>query len=132
MTALLTGCTLTNAPTDNAQPEKNTQLNAPKNIQHNGKNYQLTADSDLGTIARFVYLEGKDTLENWNSEIELLHDRNQEQRTLTERQALREKIYRNTGVKHFDLQQKNNALYSFVIYSPPPTHTQLASQRSAR
>lgn len=121
MTALLTGCTLTNAPTDNAQPEKNTQLNAPKNIQHNGKNYQLTADSDLGTIARFVYLEGKDTLENWNSEIELLHDRNQEQRTLTERQALREKIYHNTGVKHFDLQQKNNALYSFVIYPPTPT-----------
>lgn len=122
MTALLTGCTITNAP-NNTPTEKHTQLNAPQTLQHNGKNYQRKADSDLGTIARFVYLEDKDSLENWNSEIELLHDRNQEQRTLTERQALREKIYRNTGVKHFDLQQKNNALYSFVIYSPTPTQS---------
>ena len=101
MTSLLTGCTITNAP-NNTPTEQHTQLNAPQTLQHNGKNYQRKADSDLGTIARFVYLEDKDSLENWNSEIELLHDRNQ---------------------KHFDLQQKNNALYSFVIYSPTPTQS---------
>ncbi|MDD7426515.1 MAG: 6-phosphofructokinase [[Actinobacillus] rossii] len=123
MTALLAGCTLNNGSSNPDVPvEPQVQLNAPKSIKHNGKIYKLKADRDLGTIARFVYLEGKDTLANWNSEIELLHDRNVEARSLTARAALRQKIYRNTGVEHFDLSEKNNALYSFVIY--PPSQTQ--------
>ena len=123
LTALLTGCTLTGTPERPEIPaDKQVQLNVPKRIKHNGKIYQLKADRDLGTIVRFVYFEGKETPANWNSEIEILHDRNVENRSLTERKELRQRVYHNTGVQHFNLDEKNQALYSFVIY--PPTETQ--------
>ncbi|PVX38833.1 hypothetical protein C8D76_10754 [Pasteurella langaaensis DSM 22999] len=122
LTALLTGCTLTGTKNPLEIPQdQQVQLNAPKTIKHNNKTYKLKADHDLGTIARFVYFEGKDTATNWNSEIELLHDRNFENRDLTERVKLREKVYQNTGVKHFNLDKRDQALYSFVIYSPTET-----------
>ena len=80
---------------------KLTQLNVPTQLEHNGKNYALTGSQDLETIARYVYIAKPDTLENWQSEIEILFDRNQPARSIKERIALRERIYRNTGVKDF-------------------------------
>ncbi|SPX42331.1 ATPases of ABC transporters with duplicated ATPase domains-containing protein [Haemophilus influenzae] len=83
---------------------KLTQLNVPTQLEYNGKHYVLTGSQDFETIARYVYIAKPDTLENWQSEIEILFDRNQSERSIKERIALRERIYRNTGVKdfHFD------------------------------
>ena len=103
---------------------KLTQLNVPTQLEHNGKNYALTGSQDLETIARYVYIAKPDTLENWQSEIEILFDRNQPARSIKERIALRERIYRNTGVTdfHFDAIPENstnpNELNGYVIYSP--------------
>ena len=80
---------------------KLTQLNVPTQIEHNGKNYVLAGSQDLDTIARYVYVANPDTLENWQSQIEVLFDRNHPPRSIKSRIALRERIYRNTGVKHF-------------------------------
>ncbi|KAL0983123.1 hypothetical protein [Haemophilus influenzae] len=103
---------------------KLTQLNVPTQLEYNGKHYVLTGSQDFETIARYVYIAKPDTLENWQSEIEILFDRNQSERSIKERIALRERIYRNTGVKdfHFDAIPKNstnpNELNGYVIYSP--------------
>jgi len=123
LTALLTGCTLTDTSHHSEIPaDKLVQLKVPETIKHNNKTYRLKAERDLGTIARFVYFEGKETPNNWSSEIELLHDRNIENRDLTARAQLREKVYQNTGVEHFNLDKRDQVLYSFVIY--PPTESQ--------
>ena len=123
MTALLTGCTLTDTAHRTEIPaDQQVQLKVPETIKHNDRIYKLKAQRDLGTIARFVYFAGKETPNHWGSEIELLHDRNVEKRSLTQRAQLREKVYQNTGVEHFNLDERNQALYSFVIY--PPTETQ--------
>ena len=50
------------------------QLQTPEKIEYNGKTYKLTASQDLDTIARYVYLAEPDTLENWQSQIEVLLD----------------------------------------------------------
>lgn len=103
---------------------KLTQLNVPTQLEYNGKHYVLTGSQDLGTIARYAYISKPDTLENWQSEIEILFDRNQPVRSIKERIALRERIYRNTDVKdfHFDAIPENstnpNELNGYVIYSP--------------
>ena len=54
---------------------KVSQLQTPEKIEYNGKTYKLTASQDLDTIARYVYLAEPDTLENWQSQIEVLLDR---------------------------------------------------------
>lgn len=77
---------------------KVSQLQTPEKIEYNGKTYKLTASQDLGTIARYVYLMEPDTLENWQSQIEVLFDRDLV-RTIEQRVTLREKVYRNLGVK---------------------------------
>ena len=81
---------------------KVSQLQAPEKIEYNGKTYKLTASQDLDTIARYVYLAEPDTLENWQSQIEVLLDRDVT-RSIEQRVALREKVYRNLGVKDFKI-----------------------------
>ncbi|MCK3658583.1 6-phosphofructokinase [Pasteurellaceae bacterium Pebbles2] len=113
----LSGCTLTpNSQIESAEPQ--VQLNAPKVVKHNGKNYQLKAQKDLGTMVRYVYFNKKETGKNWKSAVELLHDRNVQRLSLEERIKLREKVYKNNGVEHFNLTQTDGDLYAFVIYAP--------------
>lgn len=94
------------------------KLSVPEKIEYKKHTYFLTGQQDLGSIARFFYLEKKDSLETWKSAVELLHDRNYMQQSLDDRIALRKRVYSNTGVKHFKFQQKNGDLYAFVIYEP--------------
>lgn len=69
-------------------------------------------------MARYFYLPKEHTVENWQSAVELLHDRNREKRSLSDRITLRRHVYQNNGVKQFNLYLKDNELYSFVIYEP--------------
>lgn len=94
------------------------QLAVSEVIDHSGQSYYLASQQDLGTIARYVYVPKGETAEQWHSAIELLQDRNWQQRTLEERIALRKRVYRNTGVEHFDIYSKKNELFAFVIYDP--------------
>ncbi|MDY0501804.1 hypothetical protein NMU76_05680 [Pasteurella multocida] len=94
------------------------QLVAPQQITHNQHTYTLATQQDLGNLARFFYLEEGESVENWKSAVELLFDRNPMQVSLGDRIALRQRVYKNTGVKHFKLQQQQETLYSFVIYEP--------------
>ncbi|HBO37784.1 MAG TPA: 6-phosphofructokinase, partial [Pasteurellaceae bacterium] len=115
--SLLSGCTLL--------PQKNNvsaTLDAPKNLKHNGKNYYLSYNKDLGSVARYMYLEKKENTKNWKSAVELLLDRNEEDLSLGERIELREKVYKNTGIEHFNLYEKDDMLYGFVIYAPSAQH----------
>ncbi|AAU36982.1 MULTISPECIES: hypothetical protein [Basfia] len=119
--SFLAGCVGSSTlPQKNA--EKLPHIEVPKEIVHNGKTYYLRAQQDLGSVARYVYLENKENLKNWKSEIEILNDRNTEQRSIADRIALREKVYKNTGVEHFQLMEKDDSLYAFVIYAPSAQH----------
>jgi len=103
---------------------KVSQLQTPEKIEYNGKTYKLTASQDLDTIARYVYLAEPDTLENWQSQIEVLLDRDLS-RSIEQRVALREKVYRNLGVKDFKIlanstnpKKPATELNGYVIYAP--------------
>lgn len=99
-------------------------LDVPQQIQYNGKNYQLNASQDLGTMARFVYVVAPETWDNWQSQIELLLDRNIQPTSIKERIVLRERVYRNLDVADFKLTplaDKNKPAYglnAYVIYAP--------------
>lgn len=103
---------------------KLTQLTVPNQIEYHGKQYQLAGSQDLDTIARYVYLTAPDTLQQWQSQIEVLFDRNHPPKTIPERIALRERIYHNTGVNYFAFQtqpkdaKQPQALTGYVIYTP--------------
>ena len=86
---------------------KVSQLQIPEKIEYNGKTYKLTASQDLDTIARYVYLAEPDTLENWQSQIEVLLDRDLS-RSIEQRVALREKVYRNLRVQDFKIRANSN------------------------
>lgn len=118
--AFLSACA--NSPMVKNSPKNPPQLPVPKSLTHNGKPYFLASKQDLGTLARYVYLEKKENLKNWKSSVELLLDRNAENRTLADRIALRERVYKNTGIEQFHLSQENNKLYEFVIYPPTQQH----------
>ena len=103
---------------------KVSQLQTPEKIEYNGKTYKLTASQDLDTIARYVYLAEPDTLENWQSQIEVLLDRDLS-RSIEQRVALREKVYRNLRVQDFKIRANSNKrkkpateLNGYVIYAP--------------
>ena len=103
---------------------KVSQLQTPEKIEYNGKTYKLTASQDLDTIARYVYLAEPDTLENWQSQIEVLLDRDLS-RSIEQRVALREKVYRNLRVQDFKIRTNSNKrkkpateLNGYVIYAP--------------
>ncbi|TDQ59545.1 hypothetical protein EDC45_0195 [Mesocricetibacter intestinalis] len=117
---LLSGCAANMDKT--AKTDSLSELALPKSIKHNDKNYQLKEQQDLQTIARYVYFEGKENLKNWKSAVELLLDRNPEQRSLSNRIQLRQRVYENTGVEHFKLYEEKGDLYAFVIYKPSPLH----------
>ncbi|QPB41824.1 hypothetical protein [Rodentibacter haemolyticus] len=104
---------------------KPTQLDVPAKIKHQNKTYRLTTGQDLGTVARYVYVSKPDTLAKWKSQIELLLDRNAQHRSIKDRIILRERIYRNTGVKTFKLMsiknsqtKKDEGLRGYVVYAP--------------
>mgnify|MGYP006915412207 CR=1 FL=1 len=84
---------------------KVSQLQTPEKIEYNGKTYKLTASQDLDTIARYVYLAEPDTLENWQSQIEVLLDRDLS-RSIEQRVALRENSKKFTKV--FSSKRKQN------------------------
>ncbi|ARU64567.1 hypothetical protein BTV20_03185 [Histophilus somni] len=94
------------------------RVNVPEYIKHHEKSYYLVSAVDLETVARYFYLPKEHTVENWQSAVELLHDRNHEKRSLSDRITLRRHVYQNNGVKQFNLYLKDNELYSFVIYEP--------------
>ncbi|MFQ1022014.1 hypothetical protein ACIWO4_01575 [Avibacterium paragallinarum] len=94
------------------------QLSVPEAITHNNSSYYLISQQDLGSVARYFYVPKGESAEHWHSAIELLQDRNWQQRTLVDRIALRKQVYQNTGVTHFDLYPHNNELLTFVIYEP--------------
>ena len=108
---LLTGC-------NSFISDRQMVLDAPKTLKYNKKTYYLKNDKDLGAVARYVYFQKKADSKNWNSSIELLLDRNKDALSLAERIDLRKKVYTNTGVEHFDLYEKDNTLYAFVIHAP--------------
>lgn len=93
------------------------QLSVPEVINHDNKSFYLTSQQDLGDVGHYVYLKKEDTLENWQSTVELLLDRSPK-RDFKERIALRENVYKKTGVEHFKLYEKDHTLYSYVIYAP--------------
>lgn len=71
-------------------------------------------------------------MENWQSQIEVLLDRDVT-RSIEQRVALREKVYRNLGVKDFKIlanstNPKNPAteLTGYVIYAPTEQKSVLA------
>lgn len=100
------------------------QLNVPESITYNNKSYQLAGSQDLETIARYVYVAKPDTLEHWQSQIEVLFDRNHPPRSIKERIALRERVYHNTGVNYVALKgepqnsRSPDGLSGAVIYAP--------------
>ncbi|OOF86466.1 hypothetical protein BKG93_02455 [Rodentibacter ratti] len=101
------------------------QLDVPSQIKYHNKTYQMATGQDLGSVARYIYLSKPDTLEKWQSQIELLLDRNKQDRDIKERITLRERIYRNTDVASFKLTQirnektnKDEGLKGYVIYAP--------------
>ncbi|TCK71437.1 6-phosphofructokinase [Lonepinella koalarum] len=112
---LLSGCVTQPLSTE---PEQQVQLNVPKQIQHNNKNYVLKSTQDLGTMVHYVYFTNKESGKDWKSSVELLHDRNVQNMSLQERIQLREKVYDNNDVKYFNLTTEKDTLYAFVIYEP--------------
>lgn len=103
---------------------KLSQLDVPAEITYQNKTYQLAKGLDLDTVVRYVYVSKPDTVENWQSQIELLLDRNG-QRSIKDRIVLRERVYRNTEVKHFKMMpiknadtKKDEGLTGYVVYTP--------------
>ncbi|OOF64347.1 hypothetical protein [Rodentibacter sp. Ppn85] len=101
------------------------QLEVPNQIKYHSKIYRMASGQDLGSVARYIYLSKPDTLEKWQSQIELLLDRNKQHRDIKERITLRERIYRNTNVVSFKLipirnekTKKNEGLKGYVVYTP--------------
>ncbi|THA18391.1 hypothetical protein D3M83_05560 [Rodentibacter pneumotropicus] len=101
------------------------QLDVPNQIKYHNKTYRMIVGQDLGPVARYIYLSKPDTLEKWQSQIELLLDRNEQHRDIKERVTLRERIYRNTDVASFKLTpirnektNKDEGLKGYVIYAP--------------
>lgn len=100
-------------------------LDVPNQIKYHSKTYQMATGQDLGTVARYIYLSKPDSLEKWQSQIELLLDRNEQHRDIKERITLRERIYRNTDVVSFKLApiknektKKDEGVKGYVIYAP--------------
>ncbi|QLB13594.1 hypothetical protein EV697_10536 [Bisgaardia hudsonensis] len=93
-------------------------IEVPQQLQYHNKQYKLSGQQDLGSIARYVFLSENDTLQNWQTEIEVLFDRNIQKLSLQERINLRKNIYQKTNVAYFELKEKNNTLFSSVIYKP--------------
>ncbi|NBI42808.1 hypothetical protein GVX76_04775 [[Haemophilus] felis] len=94
----------------------------PKELHYQQRTYQLQAQQDLGTIARFVYLTENDQLNNWQSALELLLDPNVLTQSLEQRLALRKRVYQNTGVRNANLYLENNSLWGVIIYPPTEKH----------
>lgn len=101
------------------------KLDVPEQIQYQNKHYHKAAGQDLGSVARYVYVSQPDSLEKWQSQIELLLDRNAQHRDIKDRIGLRERVYRNTEVALFKLTpmkssktNRDDGLKGYVIYRP--------------
>ncbi|ABR73949.1 6-phosphofructokinase [Actinobacillus succinogenes] len=117
LTALLTGCVSSTTYKTESESQPTLQLQVPKTLKHNGKTYYLKKQVDLGPVARYLYFDKNESAKNWNSLIEVFFDKD-ESRTLADRIELREKSFAVSGIKHFNLTEKDPYLYSFVIHSP--------------
>lgn len=95
-----------------------TQLDLPQQMVYSGKGYNLSKQSDLGSIARYVYWQNKQNAQNWQSGLELLHDRTTEL-SINERIELRKRFYAKSAfIKQYDFYQVDGFLYGYVIYAP--------------
>lgn len=90
----------------------------PDHIEYQQQSYRLKAQQDLGTMARLVYFAGEENLQNWRTALELLLDSNEGKQSLAQRLALRQRVYRNTGVQNVNLYIENDSLLGVIIYSP--------------
>ncbi|OOF70987.1 hypothetical protein [Rodentibacter caecimuris] len=109
----------------NACTNQTALLTPPSKINHDKYVYHLANQQDLGDVARFLYFVKPDNVENWRSQIEILLDRNKSNQTISERIALRERVYRNIGVQDFRLKTyqskqgtRQDSLIGYVIYAP--------------
>lgn len=108
---------------------KPTQLDVPNQIKYQNKTYKLSFAQDLDAVARYVYLSKPDTPEKWRAQIEVLFDRNAAHRSIKDRIVLRERVYRSTDVKAFNLTplknektKKDEGLSGYVVYAPTKTN----------
>lgn len=114
---LIIGVLVTLLVACNSLPPK-TDLKVPTQINYQQQTYYLQGQQDLGNIARFVYLKKDENLQNWQSAVELLLDRNLTKQSLAQRLALRQRVYKNTGVKNANLFIENQQLLGSIIFPP--------------
>lgn len=95
-----------------------TMTDIPEKIEHNGQIYHLANQQNLGEMQRYFYLPQGETTKKWQSAVDILVDLNKEKRSLAERIALRKNVFTKNQITAFDLTEKDNALYAYVIYPP--------------
>lgn len=106
--SLLSACVSTTTPTPNM----------PQQIEYNGQVYHLANQQHLGEMQRYFYLPQGETTKKWQSAVDILVDLNKEKRSLAERIALRKNVFTKNQITAFDLTEKDNVLYAYVIYPP--------------
>lgn len=108
-TTLLSAC-ISTSPSNTA--------NMPEKIEHNGEIYHLANQQNLGEMQRYFYLPQGETTKKWQSAVDILVDLNPENSSLAKRIELRKKAFKNNRIELFDLTEKDNWLYAYVIYPP--------------
>lgn len=106
--SLLSACVSTTTPTPNM----------PQQIEYNGQVYHLANQQHLGEMQRYFYLPQGETTKKWQSAVDILLDLNKENPSLAERIALRKKVFEKNRITAFDFNEKDQALYAYVIYPP--------------
>ena len=94
------------------------QLDVPKQLEHNKQVYKLSSQQDLGTVAHYLYTQPKENGKNWKSQIEVLFDRNEKNWSLQQRADFRQKVFNGQGIKYFKFMPENDQLFAYVIYEP--------------
>ncbi|MDO4430550.1 MAG: hypothetical protein Q4B95_04530 [Lonepinella koalarum] len=95
-----------------------TSVDMPEKIEHNGQIYYLANQQNLGEMQRYFYLKQGESTQHWQSAVDILLDLNKGNRSMTERIALRKKVFEKNRITNFELTEKDNALYAYVIYPP--------------
>lgn len=108
-TTLLSAC-ISTSPSNTA--------NMPEKIEHNGQIYHLANQQNLGEMQRYFYLPQGETTQKWQSAVDILLDLNKVNLSLSERIELRKKTFKNNKIELFNLTEKDNILYSYVVYPP--------------
>lgn len=95
-----------------------TTVDMPEKIEHNGQIYHLANQQNLGEMQRYFYLPQGETTQKWQSAVDILLDLNKVNLSLSERIKLRTKTFKNNKIELFNLTEKDNILYSYVVYPP--------------